>query len=212
MFGGLTVLFAGDWRQILPVIRHAGRSEIVESCLKHSSIWEAVEKLELAENMRVKNSSEESASFAEFLLKVGDGRLNTVEELGSCKVRLPDDLIIDSDNLDDLCDFVYNKLDENFTKSTWLCSCAIICPTNSTVDEVNSVMIERFSGDARQYKSRDKVLENEHQYPLEFINSLTPSRFPPHNLILKKHASVMLIRNLQPHEGVDMPFEDFMKV
>ena len=34
--------------------------------------------------------------------------------MGSCKVRLPDDLFMDSDNLDDLCDFVCNRLDENF--------------------------------------------------------------------------------------------------
>ena len=49
--------------------------------------------------------------------------------------------------------------------------------------------------------SRDKVLENEHQYPLEFINSLTPLGFPPYVLNLKKHVSVMLIRNLRPHNG-----------
>ena len=61
-------------------------------------------------------------------------------------------------------------------------------------------MIGKFPRDFRQYKSGDKALENEHQYPLEFINSLTPSGFPPHNLILK-HASVMLIKNQQPHDG-----------
>jgi hypothetical protein len=201
LFGGLTVLFAGDWRQILPVIRHASRPQIVEACLKHSPIWDAVEKLELLENMRVKNSSGESASFAEFLLKVGDGKLDIVKDLGPCKVRLPDALMMDSENLEDLCQFVFQRLEHNFTNPAWLCSRAIICPTNSAVDEVNDVMINKFPGEARDYKSRDKVLENEHQYPLEFINSLTPSGFPPHVLHLKKHASVMLIRNLCPHDG-----------
>ena len=201
LFGGLTVLFAGDWRQILPVIRHASRPQIVEACLKHSPIWDAVEKLELLENMGVKNSSGESASFAELLLKVGDGKLDIVKDLGPCKVRLPDALMIDSENLEDLCQFVFQRLEHNFTNPAWLCSRAIICPTNSAVDEVNDVMINKFPGEARDYKSRDKVLENEHQYPLEFINSLTPSGFPPHVLHLKKHASVMLIRNLCPHDG-----------
>ena len=62
-------------------------------------------------------------------------------------------------------------------------------------------MVSKFPGEAREYKSRDRVLENEHQYPLEFINSITPSGFPPHVLNLKKHASVILIRNLYPHDG-----------
>ena len=202
LFGGLTVLFAGDWRQILPVIRHGGRPQIVEACLKHSPIWDEVEKLELSENMRVKKSSgDSSASFANFLLKVGDGKLETVRDLGPSKVRLPDHLMLNSDSLDDLCKFVFQDLQHNFTNPTWLCSRAIICPTNSAVNEVNDVMISKFPGESREYKSRDKVLENEHQYPLEFINSITPSGFPPHVLNLKKHASVMLIRNLCPQNG-----------
>ena len=202
LFGGLTVLFAGDWRQILPVVRHGGRPQIVEACLKHSPIWDEVEKLELSENMRVKKSSgDSSASFANFLLKVGDGKLETVRDLGPSKVRLPDHLMLNSDSLDYLCKFVFQDLQHNFTNPNWLCSRAIICPTNSAVNEVNDVMISKFPGESREYKSRDKVLENEHQYPLEFINSITPSGFPPHVLNLKKHASVMLIRNLCPHNG-----------
>lgn len=95
LFGGLTVLFAGDWRQILPVIGHGGRPQIVEAFLKHSSIWDAVEKLELSENMRVKKSSgDPSASFANFLLKVGDGKLEILRDLAPSKVRLPDHLML----------------------------------------------------------------------------------------------------------------------
>ncbi|GFR57678.1 ATP-dependent DNA helicase pif1 [Elysia marginata] len=37
-FGGLTVLLAGDWRQILPVVRHGSRMDIVEATLKASYI------------------------------------------------------------------------------------------------------------------------------------------------------------------------------
>ena len=90
------MLFAGDWRQILPVIC---RPQIVQACLKYSPIWDAVETLELSENMKVKKSSGESASFADFQLKVGDGKLDTVKDLGLCKVRLLDDLMLDSDSL-----------------------------------------------------------------------------------------------------------------
>lgn len=51
MFGGLTIVFAGYWRQILPVVQHGSRSDIVSACLKKSYIWDAVQSLELTENV-----------------------------------------------------------------------------------------------------------------------------------------------------------------
>lgn len=38
LFGGLTVLFATDWRQCLPIIPRGGRGQIVNACLKSSCI------------------------------------------------------------------------------------------------------------------------------------------------------------------------------
>ena len=32
-FGGKVIVFGGDFRQILPVIRHVTRSEVVSACL-----------------------------------------------------------------------------------------------------------------------------------------------------------------------------------
>ncbi|WOG89724.1 hypothetical protein DCAR_0208962 [Daucus carota subsp. sativus] len=38
-FGGITIVFGGDFRQILPVIPRAGRGEIVSSCITNSKLW-----------------------------------------------------------------------------------------------------------------------------------------------------------------------------
>jgi ATP-dependent DNA helicase PIF1 len=39
-FGGKVVIFAGDWRQVLPVVVRGGRAQVVNACLKSSSLWE----------------------------------------------------------------------------------------------------------------------------------------------------------------------------
>jgi hypothetical protein len=39
-FGGKPVIFAGDWRQVLPVVVRGGRAQVVNACLKSSTLWE----------------------------------------------------------------------------------------------------------------------------------------------------------------------------
>ncbi|XP_074323862.1 uncharacterized protein LOC141660774 [Apium graveolens] len=52
-FGGITVVFGGDYRQILPVIPKASRAEIVGSTLNKSKIWEFFQVFLLKQNMRL---------------------------------------------------------------------------------------------------------------------------------------------------------------
>ena len=68
-----SVLLAGDWRQILPVVRHGSRPDIVDATLKSSYLWQIVTRLQLTQNMRSKLPGE-SSQFADFLLSIGDGR------------------------------------------------------------------------------------------------------------------------------------------
>ena len=72
-FGGLTVLLAGDWRHILPVVRHGSRPDIVDATLESSYLWQIVTRLQLTQNMRAKLRGE-SSQFADFLLSIVDGK------------------------------------------------------------------------------------------------------------------------------------------
>ena len=55
-FGGLT----GDWRQILPIVRHRSRPDIVDATLKSSYLWQIVTILQLTQNMRAKLRKKEA--------------------------------------------------------------------------------------------------------------------------------------------------------
>jgi ATP-dependent DNA helicase PIF1 len=52
-FGGLVMVFGGDFRQILPVVPRRTRGNVVTATLNRSSIWQHVRVFKLHTNMRV---------------------------------------------------------------------------------------------------------------------------------------------------------------
>ena len=66
--------------------------------------------------------------------------------------------------------------------------------------------MDRLLGEKRVYSSVDSLVDipadEEDLYPLEYLNSLTPSGMPTHNLFLKEGAIVMLLRNLNTKKGL----------
>ena len=73
-FGGLLTLFAGDWQQILPVVRGAARHQVVAACLKASPLWRHVVCVQLHTNMRVQLQGDVGAGeYAHFLALLGSG-------------------------------------------------------------------------------------------------------------------------------------------
>ena len=61
-------------------------------------------------------------------------------------------------------------------------------------------MMNKFPGNEKIYQNSNSV-DQEHTYPLEFINNLNLFGFPPHMLRLKVGACIMLLRNFNPHNG-----------
>ncbi|PWZ33301.1 ATP-dependent DNA helicase PIF1 [Zea mays] len=199
-FGGKTIVFGGDFRQVLPVVRKGSRAQVVASSLRMSYLWESMSHLKLVSNMRAKNDP----WFAEYLLRVGNGTEDTNSDGDIC---LPDEVCVpysgsDSD-LDNLIDFVFPNLNENMSDSTYITSRAILSTRNDWVDMINAKMIERFQGEHMVYHSFDSAMDDPHNYyPPEFLNTLTPNGLPPHVLKLKIGCPVILLRNIDPANGL----------
>ena len=112
--------------------------------------------------------------FARYLIQCGDGNLPILD--GKYQVNIPENLQFTGD-IDSMCDWVFEDLENNSTIRQWTSSRAIICPTNKTVDIINNKMMDKFPGEEHLYRSYDTLEEAQDQqmYPNEYINNLTPS-------------------------------------
>ena len=68
---------------------------------------------------------------------------------------------------------------------------------------INMKMIDMFQDGETMYHSFDSAVDDPHNYyPSEFLNSLTPNGLPPHVLKLKLWCPVILLRNIDPANGL----------
>jgi hypothetical protein len=192
-FGGKTVVFGGDFGQVLPVVRKGTRPQITDATLQKSYLWENMQHLHLVRNMRAQSDP----WFADFLSRIGNG---TEETDSDCNVQLPEDICVPCTgkdiDLDRLIEHVFCDLDENITDPT---SRAILTTRNDSVDNINMRMIKHFPGQEMIYHSFDRAEDDPYNYyPSEFLNSLTPNGLLPHVLKLKLNCPIIFFQNIDP--------------
>jgi len=149
-FGGITIIFSGDWRQILPVIRRGGRAHTIRATIKQSVLWKHVHVYHLTVNMRVLNAGFDN-EFANTLLQIGEGRLPILSHVGEFKVQIEEKYFLQ--NIKSLIDFIFDDLAHRYRDPTWLCSRTILCPTNDAVTEINTIILREFPGEEKIYLS-----------------------------------------------------------
>uniref|UniRef100_A0A453QHK2 ATP-dependent DNA helicase n=1 Tax=Aegilops tauschii subsp. strangulata TaxID=200361 RepID=A0A453QHK2_AEGTS len=197
-FGGKTVVFGGDFRQVLPIVRKGTRAQIVDASLRRSELWNCMHQLKLVRNMRAPNDP----WFTEYLLRVGNG---TEETNDDGEILLPTSICVpnkaDDNGLDRLIDSIYQPASLKDPK--YITSRAILSTRNDCVDKINLKMIDRFQGEEMVYHSFDSVEDDPHNYyPPKFLNTLTPNGLPPHMLKLKINCPIILLRNIDPANGL----------
>lgn len=196
VMGGKVVVMGGDFRQVLPVVRRGHRTQVVQSSIKWSNVWQCVKEMKLTINMRL---DETSVEFGNWLSALGNGTLNVEEEVPfNDLVEIPQQCLVES--IDELIGNVFGQNLEEIMNMR-----AILCPINSSVDEINKQIISRMNGNEKEYLSSDsyKALpEDGFQPPIELLNSIEAPGLPPHRLILKVGAVVLLLRNIDLEGGL----------
>ena len=84
----------------------------------------------------------------------------------------------------------------------------MLSPQNTEANEINECVLDTFPGETWDLWSNDDTLDTDHQlhgntdFPPELLYTITPSGFPCVHLKLKIGCPIMVLRNLQPREGV----------
>ena len=205
-FGGLTIIFGGDFQQILPVVIKGSRPQIVGACMQRSFLWRSFTVLHLRQNMRLNTAVESEANFARWQLEVGQG-LHTDDD---GNITLPHQFRCRENTIASLIDTIYpdirtpNLPDQYFSERT------ILSSKNDTVDALNTAVLEQFPGVVHTFHSADYIGTADQtgrndpllNYPVEYLNAIDCSGFPLAKLELKVGCPVMILKNLDPLHGV----------
>ena len=206
-FGGITVVFGGDYQQILPVVVKGTREETIEATLQHSYLWHITEILRLKQNMRLENAAYSSErDFASWLLDIGHGRHQAID--GTVCLREG----MRAETTSSLIDFIYPGVNTNPPPPPdYFLRRMILAPRNGDVDGINEEVLSRMTGNAATYHSADAIVTEagadgsdatEESLPIEVLRSLSASGLPPGELTLKPGCPLILLRNLAPARGL----------
>ena len=204
-FGGITVIFGGDFQQMLPVVIKGTREDIVQATLQRSHLWNNIQIIHLRQNMQLHGNN--SHAFAQWLLDLGHGR-TTHEENMSTSITVPEFMCRRSENK--LIQSVYGSITNYTTMPTpnFFEDRAILAARNVDVRSLNSTILARLPGDEHMYCSADSYsIESPDQQqnldvPVEFLHTLNASGLPIAHLRIKIGCPVIILRNIDSKRGL----------
>ena len=174
--------------------------------MKKCPWWNTCTKLKLSENERLKRNgvNEANTRLASLLMEVGNG---TVREVVNGCVRIPDEYVFNSngEDVNSFIDWAYPTLNDGIVDT----DSSIIAPLNKDVDFLNKACLDRMTPnvEAIVLASSDEVvveddpIEVQH-FQEEYLNTIKLPGLPPHLLELKIDTPVVLLRNLDPANGL----------
>ena len=173
-FGGKIMVFGGDFRQILPIVKHGNRSSIVSQCINRSFLWKYMKKYKFTINKRLQmdesNRKDEKIEFSKYILRVGEGKEKNYPEIRNDMIKLPNDICVPLTNTADLINKVYEDFDKNYHDIEYLMNRGVLVTTNKLADQINEDVLSLLSTEEKTYFSADDVVNvNEPDlYPNEF--------------------------------------------
>ncbi|XP_073120000.1 uncharacterized protein [Henckelia pumila] len=212
-FGGKTIVFGGDFRQILPVIPKGSRQDIVHATINSSYLWRHCKVLRLTKNMRLNLACDEGAEikrFSDWIANIGDGKIKEPND-GYANIDIPDEMLLKvcNDPIATIVESTYPLFGTMISDTTYFQQRAILAPTLDVVQSINEYMTSLNNSEGRLYLSSDSACHSDKNVDIlhdvhtpEFLNGIRCSGVPNHELNLKVGTPVMLLRNIDHSLGL----------
>ncbi|CAG8574327.1 13021_t:CDS:2, partial [Cetraspora pellucida] len=193
-FRGKPFIGVGDFRQVAPVVKGAGRSSTIDASIKTSYLWKYF-------NLHVLNQPICNASdpiFAEFIDAIGE---NWQEH----EVTL--DIFKTTHDIEEAISFLYSA--NSISNLVTLQRKAFHSPRNILVDDFNYKILNILPGTTYTYLSNDVIKENndtlnDHPFATsDYLANLTYSGIPNHELKLKVGAICSIMQNISINKGLE---------
>ncbi|XP_042002587.1 uncharacterized protein LOC121751857 [Salvia splendens] len=149
-------------------------------------------------------------AFSSWVASIGDGVIGGPND-GEVSIHLSSDIVLSNtgDPLRTIISNIYPSYMNPHELSNSLHGRAILAPTSEIVDEVNQFMISLDQSQGRVYLSYDSISNSDltsngfaEIHTVEFLNNLKCSGTSNHELLLKVGTPVMLLRNIDPSNGL----------
>jgi hypothetical protein len=180
-FGGKAVLFMGDFKQLLPVVRYgSGHNSTIQQC----PWWREITFLHFSKNFR----AERNPAFANFLEDVGNGRIAYVD--------VPEDSRVST--IAEVIEAVYGPQCRDDSERQ------ILALTLETCAAVNAMCFDMLPGAQSDIPAADAYVDcqDPDAFPHDYVESLDMKGAPPWMLRFKIGAKYMCIRNLDLQRGI----------
>ncbi|MBW0474849.1 hypothetical protein O181_014564 [Austropuccinia psidii MF-1] len=205
-FGGVSMVFSGDFWQTLPVIRHGSMENQLAASFKSLKIFTLTENLRLEPD----TTNHMQTSYASWLLKLGDGapQCRHIERVlvdGIKCFQSPNKMWVQIKAVL----FVYDELVSMTSngsikdKINYFKSRILLAPLNANVKEFNKLLLDQLKSEEYISYSIDRLAGDEaHAVPEEVLNSLSKPGFPDHKIHLKLGVPLLLLCNLRIQSGL----------
>ena len=195
----------------LSIVPGSSRAGTVSHCINNSPLWQHFHVLHLTENMRVRASGDPTLEkFDKWTLSIGNG----LDQNGV--VPIPEEMVTvikpntktepknEEKSMSKFCQEVFPDMEKNIDTVGWLEGRTVLAPTNKEVDALNELIQGWLPEKGIRLQSAD-TLENPEdafRFNTEYLNTLRPNGFPHHVLNLKPGMPLMLLRNINPRQGL----------
>ena len=240
-FGGLVVLFVGDPRQTLPVVKGANDATHCASVLPNCAFWGSqVTQFSLIENIRLRPKQkkkktpetaepdeldepdeppetaanlQERTEFFEWVLRVGDGNVPTIDK-DDCvdnapkdSIQIPAKYLLDyrtEDPVKDMINFTFQGLDSKYTDDSYFQTRSILTPRNDDAQDINLRVLALIPEEQFEHRAVDVLGDNQDSdmWTPEILHGLEIQGLPAAVIVLKPYAIIMLMRNISIADGL----------